>query len=390
VEHPVTEMITGTDLVEWQLRVASGQPIPLTQEQIMKRVKGCAVEARIYAENPVADFLPCIGDLVHMRTPADSEDGIRVDSGVKTGAAVSMFYDPMIAKLIAYGEDRDAALKKLERGLRGFQVAGLPNNIDFLVRCVQHHGFAKGQPTTAFFEEHMAGLLTQLNASMLTTTSTDKDGKAHTHVSRHAAFAVAALLENSIAQTVDVETDRKDLWSSRGGDWRPFGRVKRTFNLAEPTHIAANAKQGAITAETAGHNHFVLSLDTQPGTNVKIVRVDRCPSSPSSLDLVLDINGHTCKGVVTRYVNASKATVVDVWVEDSTDVDSTHAQFLIPFVDHAGKAGSASGKPVVVSPMPGKVVKLMATDGQSVKAGQVVVIIEAMKMEHVINAPSDG
>ena len=123
----MTEMITGTDLVEWQLRVASGQPIPLTQQEIFDRVKGCAVEARIYAENPTADFLPAIGTLAHMRTPNDRavalrEEGVRVDSGVKTGAAVSMFYDPMIAKLIAYGEDRPAALKKLERSLRDFQV----------------------------------------------------------------------------------------------------------------------------------------------------------------------------------------------------------------------------------------------------------------------------
>ena len=120
-------MITGTDLVEWQLRVASGQPLPLTQSEIFSRVKGCAVEARIYAENPVADFLPCIGNLVHMRTPNDKpeisrEPGVRVDSGVKTGGVVSMFYDPMIAKLIAYGPDRPTALKKLERGLRDFQV----------------------------------------------------------------------------------------------------------------------------------------------------------------------------------------------------------------------------------------------------------------------------
>ncbi len=127
VEHPVTEMITGTDLVEWQLRVASGQPIPLTQQEILDRVSGCAVEARVYAENPNADFLPAVGTLVHMRTtndktPFDRESGVRVDSGVKTGAAVSMFYDPMIAKLIAYGEDRPTALRKLERALRDFQV----------------------------------------------------------------------------------------------------------------------------------------------------------------------------------------------------------------------------------------------------------------------------
>ncbi len=126
VEHPVTEMITGTDLVEWQLRVASGQPLPMTQEQIIAGSKGCAVEARIYAENPLNDFLPCTGDLVHLRTPLDclngAENGVRVDSGVVSGNLVSTFYDPMIAKLIAFGDTRDIALAKLERALREYQV----------------------------------------------------------------------------------------------------------------------------------------------------------------------------------------------------------------------------------------------------------------------------
>jgi 3-methylcrotonyl-CoA carboxylase alpha subunit len=399
VEHPVTEMITGTDLVEWQLRVASGQPLPLTQEQIFAQIKGCAVEARIYAENPVADFLPCIGDLVHMRTPTDDsanshpfkEPGIRVDSGVKSGGAVSMFYDPMIAKLIAYGDDRASALKKLERGLRAFQVAGLPNNIDFLVRCVQHPGFAKGQPTTAFFEEHMSGILDQLNTSMLTESCSKEDGKQHTKVSRHAAFAVAALIENAVAQTVGP-ADRSQLWSSRSGDWRTFGHVKRQFALQEPSHIVANsavAKVGPLSVETVGHNHFAVSMEGAHPVQLKILHVARSDAS-AALDLVLDIDGHTCKGVVTRYANASKHNVVDVWIEDCTDVTSTHAQFVIPHVDHAAKASSSSGKPVVISPMPGKVVKLAVQDGQTVKAGDVVVILEAMKMEHVITAPSDG
>lgn len=125
VEHPVTEMITGLDLVEWQLRVASGQHLPLSQEDIIARAKGCAVEARIYAENPLRDFLPASGNLVHLRTPlenSNTEEGVRVDSGVISGNTVSTFYDPMIAKLIAYGDDREQALEKLERALRDYQV----------------------------------------------------------------------------------------------------------------------------------------------------------------------------------------------------------------------------------------------------------------------------
>lgn len=125
VEHPVTEMITHVDLVEWQLRIASGQQLPLSQDQIINRSSGCAIEARIYAENPQNEFLPASGKIVHIHTSVENthlEDGIRVDSGVITGNTVSTFYDPMIAKLIVYAETRPEALKKLERALRNFQV----------------------------------------------------------------------------------------------------------------------------------------------------------------------------------------------------------------------------------------------------------------------------
>jgi 3-methylcrotonyl-CoA carboxylase alpha subunit len=125
VEHPITELITGTDLVEWQLRVASGQHLPLSQEDILKRGQGCAVEARIYAENPLNNFLPGSGYLAHLKTPAEKplEDGIRVDSGVISGNTVTTFYDPMIAKLITYAESRPKALQKMERALRNYQVS---------------------------------------------------------------------------------------------------------------------------------------------------------------------------------------------------------------------------------------------------------------------------
>ncbi len=140
VEHPVTELITGTDLVEWQLNVAAGHRLPLTQEQIFAQTKGCALEARIYAENPLKDFLPASGRLTHLRTPLDAavlglrsgseiEAGVRVDSGVIRGNTVSTFYDPMIAKLIVYADTRNEAINKMERALRNYQVC-------FICRCV--------------------------------------------------------------------------------------------------------------------------------------------------------------------------------------------------------------------------------------------------------------
>jgi 3-methylcrotonyl-CoA carboxylase alpha subunit len=133
VEHPVTEMITGLDLVEWQLRVSSGQPLPMTQEQVFTHIRnrphagGCAVEARLYAENPSNDFLPATGKIVHLRTPVDGhEEEVRADCGVRTGDVITTFYDPMIGKLIVHDSTREKAIRKLERALRDFQVCPSP------------------------------------------------------------------------------------------------------------------------------------------------------------------------------------------------------------------------------------------------------------------------
>ena len=226
----------------------------------------------------------------------------------------------------------------------------------------------------------MAGLLAQLSNSNLSVSKAGADGKTHNYVSRYAAFATAAMIEGSIGP--NSSTDRTQLWSNKGADWRTFGHVKRQFALQE-----GSATAPAIQAESLSPNTFALSFDGHAKTDLKIVSV--CLTG-AAMDLVLEIDGRRCKGVVSKYSNASRATVLDVWIEDCMNEESSHAQFLIPFTDYGTKGSAAGGKPVVVSPMPGKVVKVLATDGQIVKTGDVVVIIEAMKMEHVILAPSDG
>ncbi|CAE7638923.1 MCCA, partial [Symbiodinium microadriaticum] len=178
VEHPVTEMITGLDLVEWQLRVASGQPLPLDQDGVFQQIKaqpnggGCAIEARIYAENPTKDFLPTTGKVVHMRPVGSTEGGVRADFGIRSGDTISTFYDPMIAKLIAHDATRAGAVSKLERALREFQVSGLTNNIDFLVHCVRHRGFASEQATTAFFDQYLSEIMDKFAGSAAASTIT--------------------------------------------------------------------------------------------------------------------------------------------------------------------------------------------------------------------------
>ena len=156
VEHPVTEAITGVDLVEWQLRVASGEPLPLTQDKL--RIHGHAMEARLYAENPATGFLPSIGPLDHFHLPAAS-DGVRVDSGVEQGGEISPFYDPMIAKIIVHAETRTAAAAKLAAACAKVQVWPVRTNAGFLVRCAANPDFIAGQVDTGFIAAHEAGLL---------------------------------------------------------------------------------------------------------------------------------------------------------------------------------------------------------------------------------------
>ncbi len=155
VEHPVTEMVTRQDLVEWQLRVAAGENLPLTQDQIA--VRGHAVEARVYAEDPRRDFLPSVGKLVHVSWPEENAD-LRIDSGIGMGDGISPYYDPMIAKVIAWGEDRPAALRRLASALEASAVVGVANNIPFLARILRHEEFAAGPVDTGFLGRHMADL----------------------------------------------------------------------------------------------------------------------------------------------------------------------------------------------------------------------------------------
>ena len=156
VEHPVTEMITGQDLVEWQLRVAAGQCLPLAQEQLT--INGHSFEARIYAENPHNDFLPTSGQVTWIQEPLATTH-VRVDSAVTVGDQVGVFYDPMIAKLIVWGEDRDSALRCLSRALSEYYIAGLTTNVDFLRQITQHSEFCNAHLSTQFIEQHRASLL---------------------------------------------------------------------------------------------------------------------------------------------------------------------------------------------------------------------------------------
>ena len=339
--HSLTKRIKLTHSLTFGIYVCGiGNPLPLTQEQILSRVKGCAIEARIYAENPMREFLPATGRLAHMHTPdIDSlESGIRADYGIRSGDSISTFYDPMIAKLIAYDETREKAVGKLERALRGFQaqqyllnihhnyfellllnqVAGLVNNIDFLVDTARHSGFSQKQATTAFFSEHLDGILQNLAVK---GGLRNESGK----LSDHTVMAIAGL--NQYNRNKNSKNKTKGPWAGSEDDWRKFGSVKRQMSLLPGGSAIGtqNSKivEDVISIESVGSNKLILHstlLNSEkshiPPINVTVRSVspvlhDRAAAGESVSQMRIEINGKFRTGTVSVHVAVNGATVAD-------------------------------------------------------------------------------
>ncbi len=314
VEHPVTEMITGLDLVEWQLRVAAGETLPLRQDQIAAR--GHAIEARIYAEDPTRDFLPATGTLRFLHAPVETAI-VRVETGVRQGDAITPYYDPMIAKLVVWGEDRAAAIKRLAKKLGQYRVAGVTINRDFLIRIAHEPDFTLGAVDTGFIERHRDALAAPRAPS-----------------SALVAASLALMRDEQPRQSAD----RHSPWSNRDG-WRLDGPVPREFHWREG--------ETERTIKMLGDQFLVSSATTE---DVDVVRM------------------------------GNRFTVIDndgTWQLDLVD----------PLADR-DDAAVAGGR--LTAPMPGKIVQVLAKAGDTVKRGQPILILEAMKMEHTIAAPADG
>ncbi len=355
VEHPVTEMITGTDLVEWQLRVAFGEPLPKKQHEL--GIHGHAIEARVYAENPEKGFLPSIGTLRHMDVPqavafelgADGLGGatapaaVRVDSGVREGDTISPFYDPMIAKLIVWGADRTQALARMSQALSEFRIVGLATNIAFLKRLVEGQAFASADLDTGLIERNQSSLFPPAAPAPLGAL----------------ALAVLALLE---AETVHGAANDADPWSQASG-WRMNGDYRRTLSF---TDEYGDYRIG-LTYRNSG---WEIDLDKQR-QRIKLV-------SQNDAELALRLGETALHGCVRRD-------------GDAFHVFTGGRHHTLTYNDpmaHAGEIESAGGR--LTAPMPGKVVAVLAQSGKIVAKGEPLVIMEAMKMEHTISAPSDG
>jgi 3-methylcrotonyl-CoA carboxylase alpha subunit len=331
VEHPVTEMITGYDLVEWQLRVASCEAIPVAQKDIGQT--GHAVEARLYAEDPERDFLPAGGRLTHLDWPAG--EGIRIDTGVREGDSIAVEYDPLIAKLIAHGADREIALRRLHNALIQLQLVGPITNQAFLAKALDHPSFLAGDIDTNFIAKHLAELVPP-------SPSADD------------AMLVAALAylldERGRVQTSSAG-DTHSPWQAIDG-WRP--------NLPARDRIVLRDGEAEISVDLMNAGDGWQA--TLPGA-VEPVAVD----GPGDGVRVVFRDGHTL-----------------IIIHGARQHRLVH---VVPVAEADRGEGAGGG---LNAPMPGKVVQAMVAAGDSVVRGQTVMILEAMKMEHAISAPADG
>lgn len=346
VEHPVTEAITGQDLVEWQLRVASGEPLPLKQDELV--MNGHAIEARICAENPEAGFLPATGALKVARWPAHvsfERGDVRIDSGVGEGDEISPYYDSMVAKLIVWGEDRAQALARLDAALRDTHIVGLQTNVAFLRRCAATASFAGADLDTGLIEREKAQLFGQPGLSL--------------------ALSAAAVVAHTLAEEATRES--RDPWSRADG-WRMYGASTRRFEL-----------------EFNGEHHQVLlSRHHQGGMHLSVAG-EAIPFALNSRSL----DSHEL--LLGEGLTQQRVTVKTYKVGEQVAVFAAEGSALLTEVDviaHAGEGGSEGGR--LTAPMPGKMVAFLAQPGDTVTKGQPLAVMEAMKMEHTINAPRDG
>ena len=341
VEHPVTEMVTGQDLVEWMIRIAAGEKLGVAQKDVA--LTGWALEARIYAEDPARNFMPSIGRLVRYREP-EAGRNLRVDSGVVEGSEITMHYDPMIAKLVTYGETRDAAIREMRAALDCFYIRGINHNMSFLAAVIAKDRFRDGRLTTNFIAEEFPDGF---------------EAAAVPAAAREAMIAVAGFLRQR-----EFEREAalgRDMAPTSGGDW-----VVRLDG--EPHEVTVQPAPGGYRVSGAVEDAVVES-DWRPGEplfrgridgRALTVQIDRCGPR-----LRLTHGGAEVEALVLR------PRVAELAARMLEKAPPDLSRFLL-------------------SPMPGLLVKLEVEAGQEVKAGEALAVVEAMKMENVLRAERDG
>jgi 3-methylcrotonyl-CoA carboxylase alpha subunit len=346
VEHPVTEMVTGLDLVEWQLRVAAGEALPLAQDQI--RQDGHAIEVRLYAEDPEAGFLPGSGKLESLRLP-EADAHVRIDSGVVTGDTVTIFYDPMIAKLIVHDTDRRAALARLRDALAQCDISGPKSNIEFLERLVRHPAVVDGTIDTGYLDRHLEEFMPA--------------PAAEPGLLLAAATAQLLAQEQAAREQAAASSDPYSPWAIADG-WRLGHASRRTLAF-----LHRGARIEATAHGSAGSYRIDIS-----GTTVDV-------AGARLADGVLE----------ARFDGVGRRFRVDRDGRRIVVHDGERRLRLEPVAVYRREGGAtAAAGHRVTAPMPGRVVVVRAKAGDPVRAGEEMLVIEAMKMELSLKAPRDG
>jgi 3-methylcrotonyl-CoA carboxylase alpha subunit len=341
VEHPVTEAITGLDLVELQLRVAAGEPLPFKQGDLA--INGHSFEARLYAEDVHKGFLPATGTLEHLEMPGENEflpGAVRVDSGVRQGDAITPYYDPMIAKLVVHGPDRKSALNRLSAALADCRIAGSVTNLGFLGALARHEGFAEGKVDT--------GLIPR-----------DLEKLAEMPAISPEAIAIAALAGLGMLSP----GQKGDPWTSLAG-WRHWSD-SRQYALLE-----TDGKRFERGVVVRGHGAYSVE-DGEDALELKI-------EGDLQEGLRIGAKGHVRKAHVARFDHC-----VTVFIDGATYT------FTLPDLLADESEGDAAGDSIV-APMPGQVKLVNPGVGEQVSSGDALIVLEAMKMEHTLTAPRDG
>ena len=341
VEHPVTEAITGLDLVEWQLRVASGEPLPLAQEQL--KINGHAIEARICAENPDNNFLPTTGTLHVYDKPACTafERGtVRIDDGVRQGDTISPFYDSMVAKLIVHGQTREEALVRMDEALAQTRIVGLATNVQFLRHVVRSPSFAQANLDTDLIPREAAVLFKQEPVGLAMA----------------AAAAVAQTLLSEQATESSDPFSRRDGWQTHGVTVRPF---EFDFHGESAKAAMTYGHDGALRLTVGEFSGPLVFSQGAHGIDIQFAgqRLSATVYTQGEVDHVFTARG------------ATQITAIDL-------------------LAHAGESHAEGGR--LSAPMPGKILSFLVKAGDKVSKGQPLAVMEAMKMEHTIAAPADG
>jgi 3-methylcrotonyl-CoA carboxylase alpha subunit len=355
VEHPVTEMVTGLDLVEWQLRVAAGEPLPRLQQSLA--IAGHAIEARVYAEDPQRGFLPSIGRIAHWRMPLASAR-VRVDTGFREGDEVTPYYDPMLAKVIAWGEDRERARAQLALALRDCEVAGVATNIALLERIVAHAAFASGRLHTGLIDAHRDELLAPPAAAPADALIA-------------AALAEHAVLATSYREAAAASADPYSPWQLADAWWNGTSTHRLTFEFddAAGRHAVTLAPRadGWVAAQGEGFAADARAERRDDGWWIE-QRAERGHAGAAHAALVRVVREGEVRHV---FGPGMRARLV-----------------LRELLAHGGDEVEHGGH--LAAPMSGTVVAVMVQAGDSVEKGAALVVLEAMKMEHTIVAPAAG